>query len=54
MGTRPKGLTWTYPSTSRRVSAGQQLHRAFEIGKEYGHLLALAFQGNARCANLLS
>jgi hypothetical protein len=30
-----------------RVTVRQQLHRAFQIGKEHGHLLALAFQGAA-------
>ena len=28
-----------------RVAVGEQLHRAFQIGEEDGHLLALAFQG---------
>jgi hypothetical protein len=30
-----------------RVAVGQQFHGAFEIGKQHGDLLALAFQGTA-------
>jgi hypothetical protein len=29
------------------VALGQQLHRAFEVGEQHGHLLALAFEGGA-------
>jgi hypothetical protein len=28
-----------------RIPVGEQLHRAFEVGEENGHLLALAFEG---------
>jgi hypothetical protein len=35
------------------VAVGQQLHRAFEIGEEHRHLLALALQGTAGGENLL-
>jgi len=27
------------------VALGKELHRAFEVGKEHGDLLALAFEG---------
>jgi hypothetical protein len=36
-----------------RSSVGQQLHGAFEIGKEHRHLLALAFQGGLGGENFL-
>jgi hypothetical protein len=36
-----------------RVAVGQQLHRAFEVGKEHRDLLALTFQGRARGQDLL-
>jgi hypothetical protein len=35
------------------VAVGQQLHGAFEIRKQHGHLLALAFQGGFGAENLL-
>ena len=35
------------------VAVGQQLHRAFEVGKEHRHLLALAFQGTPGGQDLL-
>jgi hypothetical protein len=31
------GLLW--------IAVGEQLHRALQIGKQHGHLLALAFEG---------
>jgi hypothetical protein len=37
-----------------RIETRNQLGGAFEIGKEHGHLLPLAFQGTARCKNLLN
>jgi hypothetical protein len=30
-----------------RIAIGQEFHRAFEVGKQHGDLLALAFQGTA-------
>ena len=36
-----------------RIAVGQQLHRAFEVGKQHGDLLALAFQGTAGGEDLL-
>jgi hypothetical protein len=35
------------------ITVGQEFHGALEVGKEHGHLLALAFQGAARGENLL-
>ena len=35
------------------VAIGQQFHRAFEVGKQHGHLLAFAFQGTAGGENFL-
>jgi hypothetical protein len=35
------------------VEVVDELQRVFEICKEHGHLLALAFQGSARGADLL-
>ena len=36
-----------------RIAVGQQLHGAFEVGKQHRDLLALAFQGTAGGENLL-
>ncbi len=36
-----------------RVAVGQQLHGAFEVGKQHRDLLTLAFKGAARGENLL-
>jgi hypothetical protein len=36
-----------------RVAVGQQLHGAFEVGKQHGDLLALAFQGTFGGEDLL-
>ena len=36
-----------------RVAIGQQLHRAFEVREQHGHLLALALQRSARGQDLL-
>ena len=36
------------------VALGQQFHGAFEVGKQHGDLLALAFQGTAGGEDLLS
>jgi hypothetical protein len=36
-----------------RVTVRQQFHVAFEVGKEHGHELALAFQGRARGGDFL-
>ena len=30
-----------------RIAVGEQLHGAFEVGKQHRHLFALAFQGTA-------
>ena len=35
------------------VAVGQQLHRALQVGKEHGHLLALAFEGSLGGEDLL-
>jgi hypothetical protein len=35
-----------------RVEAGNQLRRAFDVGKQHRDLLALAFQGGASGENL--
>jgi hypothetical protein len=35
------------------IAVGEEFHRTFEIGKEYSHLLALAFEGTAGGQNLL-
>ena len=35
------------------IAVGKQLHRAFQVGKENRHLLALAFEGAARREDLL-
>ena len=35
------------------VAVGQQLHRAFEVGEQHRHLLALPFQGGFGGENLL-
>jgi hypothetical protein len=37
-----------------RVAVGQQLHRAFQVREEYGHLLALAFEGGLGGEDFLS
>ena len=36
------------------VAVGQQLHRALEVGKEHGDLLAFAFQGSLREVRIFS
>ena len=36
-----------------RVAVGQQFHRALQVGKQHGDLLALAFQGTAGGEDLL-
>ena len=36
-----------------RITIGQEFHRAFEIRKQHGDLLALAFEGAAGRQNLL-
>jgi hypothetical protein len=36
-----------------RVTVGEQFHRTLEIGEEDGDLLALAFQGDFGCEDLL-
>src|SRR4029453_10901242 len=35
------------------IAIGQQLHRALQVGKEDGHLLALTFQSASRADDLL-
>src|SRR5207245_9708047 len=35
------------------IAVGEQLHRALEVGKEHGHLLALALEGGLRGENAL-
>jgi hypothetical protein len=35
------------------VAVGEQLHRAFEVCEEHGHLFALAFEGSLRGEDLL-
>jgi hypothetical protein len=35
------------------VAVGQEFHRAFEVGKQHGDLLALAFEGTTRGENFL-
>jgi hypothetical protein len=37
-----------------RVAVGKQLHRALEVGEEYGDLFALAFEGAPRRQDLFS
>jgi hypothetical protein len=36
-----------------RIELLGQFHRAFHVGEEHGHLLALAFEGRARGEDLL-
>jgi hypothetical protein len=38
---------------ARRGSIGQQFHRALQVSKQHGDLLALAFQGALGGENLL-
>jgi len=35
------------------IAVGEELHRALEVGEEYGHLLALAFEGGPGGEDLL-
>jgi hypothetical protein len=35
------------------VAVGKQFHGAFQVGKEDGHLFALAFEGSFGCQDFL-
>jgi hypothetical protein len=36
-----------------RIAVGEEFHRAFEVGKQHGHLFAFAFERIARGEDLL-